>query len=153
MLEKIFNLLFFRQFRIKRIKNKFLTSLESEFAGEFLELLLKLMKLTLFLNTNFRKNIKGFSGRYLFKSKDRSITVAVVFKNKKMKVLEKIIDNTNVTVTFKDAQALMNYILSPKPDILGAILRQEVVFEGNLNYLYKFAYMSRRLQLMATGNI
>ena len=70
-----------------------------------------------------------------------------------MKVLEKIIDNTNVTVTFKDARALMNYILSPKPDILGAILRQEVVFEGNLNYLYKFAYMSRRLQLMATGNI
>ena len=93
MLEKIFNLLFFSQFRIKRIKNK------------------------------------------------------------KMKVLEKIIDNTNVTVTFKDARALMNYILAPKPDILGAILRQEVVFEGNLNYLYKFAYMSRRLQLMATGNI
>ena len=47
----------------------------------------------------------------------------------------------------------MNYLLSPKPDILGSVLRQDVMVSGNLNYLYKFAYMAKRLQLMATGKI
>ncbi len=64
---------------------------------------------------------------------------------------KKAIDNTNVTVTFRNDKALMNYILSPKPDILGSILRQDVTIDGNFNYLYKFAYMAKRLQLMATG--
>jgi hypothetical protein len=79
--------------------------------------------------------------------------VSAVFRDNKMKVSEKPIDNTNIIVNFKDGKALMNYILSPKPDILGSILRQDVTFDGNLNYLYKFAYMAKRLQLLATGNV
>jgi hypothetical protein len=31
------------------------------------------------------------------------------------------------------------------------MLRQDVAVDGNLNYLYKFAFMAKRLQLMATG--
>jgi hypothetical protein len=68
-----------------------------------------------------------------------------------MKVYEKLIDDTHITVIFKDSQALMKFLLSPKPDILNAILKQEVTFDGNLNYLYKFVYMARRLQSMVTG--
>jgi len=68
-----------------------------------------------------------------------------------MIVSEGVIRNPDVTINFKDSKALRNYILSPKPDILGSLLRQDVVPDGNLNYLYKFAYMAKSLQLMLLG--
>lgn len=150
MLEKIQNILFFRGLRMRRAKEKFMNALQSEFAEEFLEALLTLMSLVFFLNKDFRRNIENFNGGYLFKSRDNGITVAAVFRNNQMKVYEKAIDRTNVTVTFRNAKALMNYLLSPKPDILGSILRQDVIIDGNFNYLYKFAYMAKHLQLMVT---
>lgn len=54
---------------------------------------------------------------------------------------------------FKDGKALMDFLLAENPDILGAMLHQEVTPEGNLNYLYTFAYMARHLQRMATGRV
>jgi hypothetical protein len=59
------------------------------------------------------------------------------------------VDSPDITIIFKNPAALRNFIFSPKPDILNAILRQEVSVDGNLNYLYKFAYMANHLKLMA----
>ena len=151
MFEKALNYILLHNLRTKRTGEQFLKCLESEFAEEFLELLLKLMRLVFFVNKDFRRNIEGFNGRYLFKSRNKNITVAVIFQNKKMDIYENEIDKANVTVTFKNAKALMSYLLSPKPDILGSILRQDVTIDGNLNYLYKFAYMATHLRLMVTG--
>lgn len=148
---KFATLLLFRNWRAERAGKKFADSFESEMAEGFLDLLLKFMSLTFLVNKGFRKNIKNFDGRYLFKSKDNHITVAAVFGDGQLSVDKKPIGNTHVTVTFRNARALMNYLLSPKPDILGSILRQDVVIDGNLTYLYKFAYMAKRLQLMALG--
>jgi len=153
MLEYLLNIILFRNRRAKMARRKFFTCLESELAEEFLKLLLKLMGLIFLLNSDYRRNIKNFHGRYLFQSRDKHITVAAIFKKNRLKVSEKIIDNTHVTVNFKDSKALMNYLLSPKPDILGSILRQEVTIDGNLNYLYKFAYMAKHLQLMVTDMV
>jgi ubiquinone biosynthesis protein UbiJ len=151
MLEKVLNTVLLRELQAKKAREQFRKCIKSEFAEEFLELLLKLMSLVLFLDEDFKRNIKGFKGRYLFRSRDNSITVAAVFKKNRMRVYEQEIDRTNVTVTFRNEKALMNYLLSPKPDILGSILRQDVTIDGNFNYLYKFAYMSKHLQLMVTG--
>jgi hypothetical protein len=151
MLENMLNYALFRSVRANRVQKQFVNCIESELAEGFTELLLRLMSLVLFLNMDFRRNIKNFRGRYLFRSRDDEITVAAVFRDNRLRVYDKAIANTDVTVTFKDARALMNYILSPKPDILGSILRQDVVIDGNFNYLYKFAYMAKHLQLMATG--
>lgn len=153
MVTAILNFLFLRNYRCKKIKEKFLRSLQTEFAEEFLQLLLNLMSLMFFLNRDLRRNIKDFNARYLFKSKDSKIMIAAIFKNKKMKVYEKEIDKTNITVIFKDDKALMKFLLSPNPDILNSILTQEVTFDGNLNYLYKFVYMARRLQSIVTGEV
>jgi hypothetical protein len=68
-----------------------------------------------------------------------------------MTVKDSVVDDPHVTINFRNPKALREYILSSKPDILGALLRQDVVPDGNLNYLYKFAFMAKRLQLMATG--
>lgn len=151
MWNQLVNTILMRANRFKRVAAQYLEAIKSEGAEEFLQLLLKAMKLVFFIDKDFRRNIENFNGRYLFCSKDRSITVAAVFENGRLKVSEEEIDNTNMTVTFKNAKALMGFLLSPKPDILGSMLRQDVAVDGNLNYLYKFAFMAKRLQLKATG--
>lgn len=77
--------------------------------------------------------------------------MAALFADNRLEVRQEEIDNPDITILFKDGKALMGYLLTPKPDILGSMLRQEVSLDGNLNYLYKFAFMAKRLQLMATG--
>ncbi|OPY13729.1 MAG: hypothetical protein A4E66_00645 [Syntrophus sp. PtaB.Bin001] len=135
---------------LKAAMKKFSDCLSSELAEDFLMLLLNLMSVVFLIDRDFRKNIERFNGRYLFKSKDGRLTVAALFENDRLKVKEKEIPDADITIFFKDGKALMNYLLSPKPDILGSILKQEVSLDGNLNYLYKFAFMAKRLQLMAT---
>lgn len=130
---------------------KFGDCIESELAEEFLQLLLGLMKIILLVDGDFRRNIDGFDGRYQFRSQDGQLTVAAVFENGAMEVSEAEIDRPHLTMNFKDGKALMGLLLTPKPDILGSLLRQEVTLKGNLNYMYKLAFMAKRLQLMAQG--
>ena len=137
------------KFALKRLENCF----SSELAEEFLETLLELMEIAIFFDADYRENIAGFSGRYLFRSTDHAIKVSATFADVEMKVTEQEIADPHVTIIFKDGRALMNFLICKNPDILGSMLRQEVTTEGNLNYLYKFAYMARRLQLMANGEI
>lgn len=138
---------------LKSAMKSFSDCLTSEVAEEFLQLLLGLMSVVFLFDHDFRKNIEGFNGRYQFKSKDGCITVAALFGDDRLEVREEEIPDPDITVLFKDGKALMGYLLTPKPDILGSMLRQEVSLDGNLNYLYKFAFMAKRLQLMATGAI
>ena len=132
---------------------KIFESFETEITEEFLELLLHAMRLAFLFHGGFRKNIEGFHGRYLFRSRDGKLAVAAVFEDGRMTVKEEAIGETDVTIHFRDAKALRDFLFSPKPDILGSILRQDVVVDGNFNYMYKFAYMAKHLQLMATGRL
>lgn len=145
---------FMSDLRVQDIATQWLDSMGSAAAEGFLRLLLKLMSVAFMLNIkDIRDNIEGFSGRYVFRSKDNSIVASAVFENGSMKVYDRVIENPDMRVTFRDDKALLNYLLSPRPDILGSVLRQDVMVSGNLNYLYKFAYMAKRLQLMAMGKI
>jgi hypothetical protein len=136
---------------VRVMAERFRQSLESELAEGFLQILLRLMSLVFFLSKDFRRNIEDFKGKYIFRSKDNSIQTSVLFEGGRMRVKENLIDHPNVTIVFRNSKALMSYLLSPKPDILGSLLRQDVVVDGNFNYLYKFAFMAKRLQLMVTG--
>lgn len=101
----------------------------------------------------FRDNFKNFTGRYQFETRDRHFLMSAVFDNGRIMVAMKNIDRPHIKVIFRDDNALRNFIFAPKPDILGAVLTQDVVLEGNLNYIYKFAYMAKHLQLIVTGKI
>ena len=149
----IMNHLPFVKKRANQAGEDFLRNLESELTEEFLKILLRAMRLFLIVNPAYRRNIKGFNGRYTFQSSDQSIMVSVIFKNGDMKIREKEITQSDINIIFRNAKALRDYILSPKPDILGALLKQEVVPHGNLNYLYKFAFMAKRLQLIVENKI
>ncbi len=124
---------------------------EAELTEGFLELLLETMRLAFLFDPHFRRNIEGFQGSYQFRSQDGDMAVGASFAGGQLHVRHGAVADPTLTVSFRDEKALMGFVLAPKPDILGAMLRQDVVLQGNLNYLYKFAYMAKRLQLMATG--
>jgi len=132
----------------ERLCRRFRNCFDSEAAEEFLQILLTLMQIMFVLNHEYRRNIKKFDGRYQFTSADGQVTMAAVFKDGRMNVMEKVIDNPHITITFRNGRTLLNFIISPRQDILSSMLRHDVTTNGNLNYLNKFGYMAKRLQLM-----
>ncbi len=124
----------------------FRSSVESEIAEEFLQAMLNLMKLVYSLPLKYKENIREFQGRYQFLDRNRDITMAAIFDNGSMEVIEGVIDNPNITVSFRNGRTLMNYLLAPKQDVLLSMFRHDVQTEGNLNYLYRFGFMARQLQ-------
>ncbi|HAW50301.1 TPA: hypothetical protein DCX16_05075 [bacterium] len=148
-------------YRIRRwlIKRGFIRALEAErieakFAEEFLEKLLNIMSLLFIIEPNFRKHIKDFFGTIEFRSKDYEIRVLATFKDNKLKIRElkpeeKLEDAPNAVIIFKNPIALMNFLLPKggRRDILRSILNNEVVLQGNLNYIYRFSFIANHLQL------
>jgi hypothetical protein len=143
------NRLLFRQTRTNRCFEEFRLCIEGKAGNKFLFVLLNLMSFVLLVDPKFRMNVKDFNARYVFKDKSENMYITAEFKNNVIKVRKKRINKYNVMLGFKDARALFKLLLSESPDILDAVLNQEVEFSGNINYLNKFAFMAMRLRLMA----
>ena len=140
-----------RKYLLKRIVkkiNKLLDTVETEVMDEILELLLRSIRLFLCLDSDYHKNIIDFDARYTLRSERGRIAASAIFKKGKMKVKGKEIDNTNVEVYFKDGKVMWDFLMSPNPDIFAFVLDNKLRYEGNLNYLMKFAYMAKRLKSM-----
>jgi len=129
------------------LRRKLVRTMTDEALDEFLELLLKVIALKLRIDADYRKNIAGFKGRYVFRTHDGKIAVSAIFENGELKVLDDEIAATDVTVSFKDGAALCKFLLSKDPDVFAFILDNKIDYEGNLNYVLKFGYMAKRLQL------
>ncbi len=129
----------------EKLLKQLITQIEGKVTDDFLGLLLNIMGLTFRLSRGYRKNIKDFSGRYVFCTADGRVTEYVVFQDGRMKVYDSVQDVWNVKVTFKDATALRNFIFSRDQDIVDSILANDVEVDGNLNYIYKFGFMARDL--------
>ena len=138
---------------LEKAGEKFLNALEDEAAETFLEMLLLFMKLKFMFDPSYRRNIENFKGRYQFRSRDGGITVLVELDNGKMDIKETLSEDVDVTVIFKDGRSLMNFLLSQNRDVLRGLLNNEITVNGNLNYIYKFAFMANHLQLELTGNL
>lgn len=125
---------------------------ESEVADQFLTVLLDAMAVAMLVDGKSRESIHDFEGRYVFKTPDQKVGATAVFGGNHMSVSHEVIDHPepNVTVTFRSPKALRELLLSRTPDLIGAMLKQDVNVDGNLNYLYRFAFLARHLQLMAT---
>ena len=146
-----------RKRKLRKLADAFrdmLVEMDTRLVERFLEMLLQAMSFMLFVDRDYHRNIEGFKGKYLFKSKDGDLTVQAVFKASwlfqydYLKIKRRDLKDPDITVTFKDSQALMRLLLSPKPDILGSIIANEVVAAGNINYILKFGFMTTQLQQM-----
>ena len=131
------------------ITKLFLKKLRKELVGKatdiFLELLLMGMDLAFCLSKGYRRNIRDFEGRYLFRTADDIVAAAATFKHGDMEVHKEAIEDWDVRVTFKDARAFKDFIFSRDQDILDSLLANDVEMDGNLNYIYKFGFMARDL--------
>jgi hypothetical protein len=107
-----------------------------------LGLLLRAMHAKFAVDAQYRKNIKNFTAQYVYKDRAAKICQVAHFANGKMRVSEKVPENPTFTLVFRDGKALLALLFSPAPDVLNALLNQEVDFTGNINYLNKFAYMA-----------
>lgn len=138
--------IFKRWFTERRLKAA-VGEINSRAMDLFLETLLRLMRFVFILDRGFRRNIEGFDGRYAFRSRDGKISASAIFEDNRMKVKNRVVDQTDITIVFKDGKALRHFLFSENPDIIAAILDNEISYTGNLNYLAKFAYMAKHLQL------
>ncbi len=135
----------FGRFLIRRFSGKLKKQILGLLTDKFLELMLMGMDLAFCLSQGFRKNIKDFEARYVFRTADNLVGATADFKDGDMKVHQETKDDFNARITFKDPAALRSFIFSRDQDILNSLLKNEVEVDGNLNYIYKFGFMGRDL--------
>ncbi len=132
-------------FITKLWSKRLIEELYGKVTDKFLEFLLGGMDLAFCLSKGYRKNIKDFEGRYLFRTADNLVAAAATFRDGDMKVHKAAIDDWDICITFKDTAALNAFIFSRDQDILDSLLKNDVQLDGNLNYIYKFGFMARDL--------
>ena len=142
--------IFLTKFFTKKLKKQLLGAI----TDEFITFLLRGMDWFFLLSQDakFRRNLENFKGRYFFKTADETVKASATFRDGNMHVHKDGIVDWDIMVTFKNGRAMRDFILSEKQDIFDWISRNEVEVDGNLNYIFKFAFMAReivqRLQLV-----
>jgi len=121
--------------------------LDGELTDKFAELLLYGMELAFILLASYRRNLRGFRAKYVLCTADGKVAASALFGGGKMSVRDHAVASPTVTVTFQNPGALRRFLFSQDQDILSSILANEVDVDGNLNYVYKFGFMARELQL------
>lgn len=136
----------YRSKRFKSLMDELRECLANEdLLDKLMELMLKCLSVLFMVDCKFRRNIKNFEAVYSFKSMDGKISLAAVFKDSRMTVYDEARPDSTITVMFKDGKTLRDFILSPNPDIIQAMLTNTLSYEGNLNYLLKFGYLVTHL--------
>jgi hypothetical protein len=124
-----------------------------EATDDILDVLLYAMEVCFWLDRSYREdNIKDFTGVYVFTSAERAIGGTASFAKGHMHASSEAQPEFTARVRFKNAAALRNFLFAGSPDILNALLNDDIELDGNLNYIYKFGFMvtdlERRLGLL-----
>jgi hypothetical protein len=126
---------------------------EDKWTDWFLRFFLWVFGLSFRLFTDLRKNIEDFEATYVFKTPNGSVRESAIFKRdgKGRPIMTREdgeADNPDVTVVFKNGYVLKRYLYSlADQDILELILANDVLLDGNWNYVCKFLFMIRALRL------
>lgn len=145
----IIHFLFKRTFDNLRIA--LIQSMDSYKMDKLLESVLFTMSFLFKINKRYRKNIKDLNLVYSFKSEDGIVGAAAIFKKSRIRrkpgmiVKTEAEENADITITFKDGHTMADFLFAASPDIFTGILDSKLSFEGNLNYILKFAYLARRI--------
>jgi len=130
-----------------------------------LELLLRFMDIYLQIDKNFRLNIKGFDGKYLFKTKtspgrclpegfqEIKVEAAFSFEDDNMTVEGNPNPKRNdydAIVIFDDSKALRDslkgILIKGQLDVLDLMLESKIQVCGNMNYVFKFLFLVNDLR-------
>jgi pyruvate-formate lyase len=109
------------------------------------------MKWLLRLKQDLRESIMDFHGSYLLRTRSGDIYLPVVFRDGAMHLPAPSIDPTevNAVLEFRDKAALLTYLLDyatgQDQDLLAGVVRDEIRPYGNINYIFKFAFLSNSI--------
>jgi hypothetical protein len=120
-------------------------ALADQVTDKLLEALLGGMSMAFLLLGGYRRNIKGFSGAYLFRTADGKVAAGARFGSGRMHLLTTEFAAYNVAVTFNDPPALRRFLFSSDQDVLASLLTNDVSVDGNLNYVHRFGFLARDL--------
>jgi hypothetical protein len=120
-------------------------------APSVFQTLLELICLAYSSNVDLRRHIRNIKAKYMFCFRDHDKHISLEIKNGGMRVFQGNIDLPDVSLTFRNSKALRDLLFADKPDILEAILKQDVEIDGNLTYIFKFIYLVRHLQMKLIG--
>jgi hypothetical protein len=134
-----------------RARSRLKACLEAEAAETFLELLLGAMKLSLLVDPDLSRSVAGFEARYRIATRDGSVCVGASFADGRLSIEGDPTWTPHAALVFRDTAALMAYFATTNPDLFSSLLNQDVFVEGNLNYVYRLAFLARHVQLRALG--
>lgn len=118
-----------------------------EATDDLLDLLLFAMEICFILDRSYREtNLNGFTGTYVFTAAGGPIGGTARFENGRMHASAEPSSDYTVRVRFKTPVALRNFLFADSPDVLDALLEDQVELDGNLNYIYKFGFMVKDLE-------
>lgn len=127
-------------------------TLSPESMEELLETLIKGLGLFVIMHPGLKSTAVSLCGAYLIITSDNRMNVWVRFANGSVTAGRGNPGHVNVTLIFKDVPSLIRLFSSPKPDLLRAMLNQQIAFDGNLNYLLKLAFLLQRILLVIKGD-
>lgn len=104
-------------------------------------------------NRDFRRNLfhdlgKGlepWNAAIMFKTRDNSIVRWVKIQNGKIKSGKGAIPNPDVTLILRNPSAMKKMLVSSPEESIEMLLRNELVFDGNMAVITRFSYILERL--------
>ncbi len=121
----------------------------------YVSAILRAMSLYFRLSPEFRRNLADekpghykyvFNARFIFRTRDDSIQIHVIFAGGKMQVGRGMLANPDLTFTFKSPQGMRKLFSPTRPgDPLIMMLENELSIEGNVMYLAKFGHFSKEM--------
>jgi len=137
-----------RKLWIRLIRRRFREldqALKDDVTDSFLELLLGGMRVALVCFPGYARNLSGWHGTLVFRTTNGRVAASAMFKDGRMTVIEDEVADYQAMIVFKDGAALRAFLLSKDQDIFNSLLANDVSVRGNLNYVYKFGFLSKDL--------
>jgi hypothetical protein len=89
-------------------------------------------------------NIRGFTGRYIVRTRDGTIAATAAFVNGHLDVWDHAQPPAQATVIFSDGQTFRSFLFNE--DILQGLLHNDITVEGNMNYVFRFGFLVQDLK-------
>jgi len=128
--------------------------INDRFSPVLLSLVLKGMGLKARFNKNFRESLyqdmgnglEPWNAKVVFRTRDNRMVRHVIIKDGKVKSGKGAISNPDVSFVLKDLACLKKMLLSKPDEAMEMLLRNELVFDGNMSIVARFSYLLDRLQ-------
>lgn len=96
------------------------------------------------------KGLEPWKARLMFRTRDNSIERHVIIEDGRIKSGKGTVSNPDVSFVLKDAAAMKKMLIAKPEEAMEMLLRNELVFDGNMAVVTRFSYLLERLAARKT---